>query len=284
MKIDTKIRLLSMLICLTFFAHAYCRVSPYAMDMPQRSSIDPRAQPSLKRRRPMNFSDKILDFYENMSRSSVLLPKGFHIIAPADGSQLEQVERVRMEFYHKYYDDTIPRRLILGSSSSRLASAITGIPFEDTQHLEHLGVSVGSSLSARGSTSRFIYEVMEAYGGCDKFYSKFLMGFVCPLGLVKINDKGNEVNCNYYDDKMLQKALRPFIVESLQRQVALGVDTTVCYCIGMGKHYTFLAQLNDEYHFFEKIVPLEHPRYIMQYHSKEKDAFMRKYLSALQGT
>lgn len=36
------------------------------------------------------------------------------------------------------------------------------------------------------------------------------------------------------------------------------------------------------YNFFEKIIPLEHPRYIMQYNSKNKETFINKYLAALK--
>ncbi|HAJ56001.1 MAG TPA: DUF4918 domain-containing protein, partial [Lactobacillus sp.] len=50
----------------------------------------------------------------------------------------------------------------------------------------------------RGSSS-FLYDVMDKYGGKDKFYKDFFLSFVCPLGLIKINEKGNEVNCNYYE-------------------------------------------------------------------------------------
>ncbi|EAF3770136.1 DUF4918 family protein, partial [Listeria monocytogenes] len=35
-------------------------------------------------------------------------------------------------------------------------------------------------------------------------------------------------------------------------------------------------------HFFDTIIPLEHPRFIMQYNSKNKDVYMKKYLSALK--
>ena len=34
---------------------------------------------------------------------------------------------------------------------------------------------------------------------------------------------------------------------------------------------------NEQYYFFEKIIALEHPRFIMQYNSKNQD----KYLSVL---
>ena len=39
---------------------------------------------------------------------------------------------------------------------------------------------------------------------------------------------------------------------------------------------------SKDYNFFEKIEPLEHPRYIMQYNSKRKDEFLAKYLRLLR--
>lgn len=107
------------------------------------------------------------------------------------------------------------------------------------------------------------------------------MSFVCPLGLVGTNVKGNEVNCNYYESKKLQEYLLPFIVSSLRSQIKFGVDTSVCYCIGSGENYKVLTQINNEHHFFEKIIPLEHPRFITQYNSKNIDWYMKKYMTAL---
>ncbi|HAJ56002.1 MAG TPA: DUF4918 domain-containing protein, partial [Lactobacillus sp.] len=39
-------------------------------------------------------------------------------------------------FYKKYFNDTKPRRLILGSSPARRGTAITGVPFEDEDELK----------------------------------------------------------------------------------------------------------------------------------------------------
>ena len=130
------------------------------------------------------------------------------------------------------------------------------------------------------SSSNFLYDVIEKYGGSEKFYSKFYMNFVCPLGIVRINSKGNEVNCNYYESKKVQKLLYPFMLECIKKQIDFGLDTSVAYCIGSGENYAFLTKLNEEHHLFKKIIPLEHPRFIMQYNSRRKDEFIKKYLDA----
>lgn len=41
-------------------------------------------------------------------------------------------------------------------------------------------------------------------------------------------------------------------------------------------------EINKKYNFFEKIIPLEHSRYIMQYNSKNMETFFYKYLVALK--
>ena len=108
------------------------------------------------------------------------------------------------------------------------------------------------------------------------------MNFVCPLGIVKINQKGNEVNCNYYENKKLQKALYPFIVNSIRSQLDFGIDTSICYCIGSSENFKFLSKVNHEHNFFRNIIPLEHPRFIMQYNLKRKDEFIEKYINAFK--
>lgn len=228
------------------------------------------------------FAEQILQFNEKLSYMSPDLPTGYRIINPFAGEQKEQVKKVTTAFYKKYYNDTCPRRLILGSSPARRGTAVTGIPFEDAKHLQsETGIFIDKFYINKNS-SDFLFDVIKEYGGCEEFYSDFYMNFVCPLGIVKTSAKGNEVNCNYYESKQLQKKLYPFIISKLCDQISFGIDTTICYCIGSGENYNFLTQINKKHHFFKEIIPLEHPRFIMQYNSKRKDEFITKYLSALR--
>ena len=99
--------------------------------------------------------------------------------------------------------------------------------------------------------------------------------------LSKISAKGNVINSNYYETNVIKDRLMPFIVASLQEQIKLGVDTSVCYCIGSGENFKVLTSINQTYHFFGSIVPLEHPRYVMQYHFKDRAHYIQKYVAAL---
>ena len=227
------------------------------------------------------FAQKVIQYNENLSKISMELPDGFRIINPFSGNQKELVNKITLTFYKKFYDDNNKRRLIMGSSPARRGTAITGVPFEDAVRLQKETGILIDKFYINKSSSGFLYEVIEKYGGCKKFYSEFYMNFVCPISIVKTNSKGNDVNCNYYDSKKLENALYSLIVSSIRTQIDFGIDTSICYCIGSGKNYTFLSKINKEYNFFKKIIPLEHPRFIMQYNSKHKGEFLEKYLKAL---
>ena len=227
------------------------------------------------------FSDNVLEFNEWLANTSLELFDNYSISNPFNGKNRIQIKEITNAFYKKYYNDHNKRYLILGSSPARKGTATTGIPFEDANHLyKETGIMI-DNFYINKSSSNFLYDVMEQYGGCQRFYKDFFMSFVCPLGIVNVNSKGNLVNANYYENKKLEKALHNFIVDSLKKQIALGIDTSICYCIGSGENFKFLTKINEEYHFFDKIISLEHPRFIMQYNSKDRNKYLDKYLSAL---
>lgn len=227
------------------------------------------------------FADNILEFNEFLSKVKINLPEGFRLVNPFNGEEKDKIEEITKAFYSKYYNDSKKRHIILGSSPARRGSAVTGVPFENTESLQQeTGVNIESFHANKGS-SDFLSEVIDRYGGRQKFYTDFYMSFVCPLGIVRQNTKGHEVNCNYYESKSLLTALRQFILEALKRQVNFNINTSTCYCIGSGENYKILTEINDKYKLFERIIPLEHPRFIMQYHAKQKEAFLKKYLEKL---
>jgi hypothetical protein len=78
------------------------------------------------------------------------------------------------------------------------------------------------------------------------------------------------------------EAVYEAMIKNIRKQIKLGVVTDVCFCFGTGKNEKFLKKINEEHQFFKKIIPLEHPRFIMQYKFKTKDIYIGKYLQAFQ--
>jgi hypothetical protein len=97
------------------------------------------------------------------------------------------------------------------------------------------------------------------------------------LGFVKAGK-----NINYYDDKELQQVVEPFIIESIEKQLSFPVDRARCLCIGGDKNFAYLSGLNARFGWFREVVPLPHPRFIMQYRRKEIEPFIQIYLDALK--
>lgn len=228
------------------------------------------------------FSEKVIDFDKELGKVTLEIPKSYKIINPYSGRNKKQVFQLVKLFYGKYFDDNNKRRLILGSSPARRDSAITGVPFEDAQNLQkETGISI-ENFHVSNASSTFLNRVIDKYGGRTKFYSDFYLNFVCPLGISKINSKGNSVNCNYYENKQVENKLLTFIISALKVQVEFGIDTSVCYCIGSGENFQELNKINKELKLFKEITPLEHPRFITQYHPRDEEEYLDKYLRALK--
>jgi hypothetical protein len=187
---------------------------------------------------------------------------------------------VSSSFYREFYHDNRKRHLILGINPGRFGAGVTGIPFTDTKRLiDPCGIPYTGKVTHEPS-SVFVYEVIEAYGGVRKFYSDFYINSVFPLGFTILDGIGKEKNYNYYDSKELTAAILTFSIENIRKQIALGIETDLCYCFGTGKNEKFLRGINEEYGFFKEIIALEHPRFVMQYKSKSKMEFIDKYLHA----
>jgi hypothetical protein len=183
-------------------------------------------------------------------------------------------------FYDKYYNDNEKRWPILGINPGRFGGGLTGVPFTDFKRLHQVCGIDTRGTSSHEPSSEFIYRMIAAMGGAGAFYKQFYINSVCPLGF--IIQKGNDkwVNYNYYDDKALYAAVKPFIIQSIQQQIALGLYTEECFCLGK-KNTTYLSALNNEFHFFTRITELPHPRYIVQYKRKQIDRFIDLYAEKL---
>lgn len=180
------------------------------------------------------------------------------------------------QFYSNYYNDSEPRTLVLGINPGRFGSGTTGISFTDPVVLQEACGIKNDLLKKTELSASFIYQMIDVYGGPEKFYRNFFVSAVSPLGFTK-----NGKNINYYDDIKLQKAVSPFIVASINGLLKLNINRTKCFCIGEGKNFDFLMNLNQKYHWFETIVPLAHPRFIMQYKRKQLTSYIQHYIQAL---
>lgn len=224
-----------------------------------------------------HFADRVISFNESLQLDADL-PNGIRVMNPF--RENPEALRVSSAFYRKFYNDNRERGLILAINPGRFGAGVTGIPFTDTKRLtENCGLSI-RDVSTHEPSSVFVYQVIEAYGGVEKFYRDFYINSVCPLGFVRRNSKGRDVNYNYYDSKELQETVLPFAVEAIRAYIDAGCKTDVCFCMGTGKNYKVLNQLNREHGFFGRIIPLEHPRYVVQYKSALTDEYISKYLKA----
>lgn len=222
-------------------------------------------------------ADKIIEFNTSLGFKGEL-PKGINLMNPfKDNADILAVSSL---FYQKYYNDTHPRHLIMGINPGRFGAGVTGIPFTDTKRLNNECGLTYSGKETHEPSSVFVYEVIKAYGGVNKFYSDFYINSVSPLGFTISDSNGKEKNYNYYDSKELTCAVYPFMVESIKRQLTFGFKTDLCFCFGTGQNEKFLRLLNDDFGFFQSIIALEHPRFIMQYKSKLKQFYIDKYVNA----
>jgi len=216
-------------------------------------------------------SDKMVDFFSRLDAPK--LPRGIAVMNPyAVGKSMAVVKA----FYDKYYSDNNPRTLMLGINPGRFGAGITGISFTDPIRLETV-CGIPNDMDKKPElSSDFIYRMIEASGGVTSFYNRFLISAISPLGFTK-----DGKNINYYDDRKLEAAVVPFAKAWIQKLVNLGVDRSKCFCIGEGKNYVFLNKLNDEMRWFESVIPLPHPRFIMQYRRKQLHRYLRVYVEAL---
>ncbi|MDQ0784451.1 SMUG2 DNA glycosylase family protein [Chryseobacterium sp. W4I1] len=223
------------------------------------------------------FADKVIQFNENLEYTGEL-PEAFQALNP----YLDNPETmtVMQEFYHKYYNDQNRRKFIIGINPSRHGAGVTGVPFTDTKRLEAVcGIKMQSARTHEVS-SVFMYDMIAEYGGAEEFYKDIYINSPFPLAIVR-KTKTGWLNANYYDDKKLFEAVKDFMIDSLKKHLSLGVDTSEVFVLGK-KNSVFISALNKEAHLFDKMTVLEHPRYIQQYKTKEKQLYIDKYILALK--
>ena len=225
---------------------------------------------------PKNFdtqAEAILHFYRNLS-PRFDMGEGISIMNPY---KVPATFQLASRFYEKFYDDPQPRTYIFGINPGRFGAGVTGVPFTDPIRMtEKCGIPNDWKKQAELS-SQFVYDMIDAYGGVRAFYDRFYITAVFPLGFVR-----HGKNLNYYDDKELIKASTPFILQCIRRQMATIPTGSVCFCLGEGENYKQFSSINAEHGFFKEIIPLPHPRWVMQYRRKKVKEYVDLYIQKLK--
>ncbi len=225
------------------------------------------------------FGERVIAFNASLALDAKL-PQGISVMNPFCENAC--ATPASTDFYKKYYADNRIRGIILGINPGRFGAGITGVPFTDPKRLaSECGIILPQCPPAHEPSSEFVYAVVNAMGGPKKFYGKWYINSICPLGFTKRTASGRQVNYNYYDDAALEAAVLPFILRTLKEQIAFGVNTAACICLGTGKNAAFMKKLNSTHNFFDEVVPLEHPRYVMQYKYANRAEYVAKYASVL---
>lgn len=224
-----------------------------------------------------NFGQKVIDFNRNLNFTEVL-PEGFQVLNPYMDNPETMV--VMQQFYEKFYSDNLQRKFIVGINPSRHGAGVTGVPFTDTKRLEsECGIPMHSAHTHEIS-SVYMYDMITEFGGVADFYKQFYVNSPFPLAIIRKSPSGSWLNANYYDDKALFESVKDFMILSLRQHISLGLDTSEVYILGK-KNAQFIQKLNEEAKLFGNLKVLEHPRYIQQYKSKEKQLYVDKYILTL---
>lgn len=217
------------------------------------------------------FGERLLDFYRTLETPRNL-PKGIRAMNPYRDAKVWQYVA---EFCRRYFADNVPRTLVFGINPGRFGGGRTGVMFTDPVALESICGIRNDLPKRRETSSEFIYDFIESQGGPQRFYSEFLLTAVSPLGFVR-----DGLNFNYYDDPLLLARLRPFILRTLNRQLALGACRGTAILLGSGANLRFFSALNREHRLFRQVLALDHPRFIMQYRRKRLAHYRRAYRRA----
>jgi len=219
------------------------------------------------------FSENILAYIQGFEQQLPELPDG---ILPLLPYHQQEVLQLALQFYTKFYATNTPRLLILGINPGRLGAGSTGIPFTDAKRLQE-DCGIQNQLKTYEPSSVFIYKMIDAYGGAELFYADYFISSLSPIGFIK---QGK--NYNYYDDKKMLHLIKPYIVFQMERLMQLNIKKDQVFCLGEGKNYQILSDLNKTQHWFKEIQALPHPRFIVQYKSKFMEEYIVKYIQALK--
>ena len=221
----------------------------------------------------MPFAERVLTFNRQL-RPDWDLPKHVALLYPYGE---EDTWRAMEQFYHKYYSDEQARIGIFGINPGRFGAGVTGVPFTDPIRLER-ECGIDNDFKKKPElSSDFVYRIVNKWSNPTEFYQYFYITSLCPLGFTK-----DGKNYNYYDDKKLERAVEPHIINNIEAQIQLGISSKVALCMGQGKNMKYFSKLNEKHGFFEEVLPLPHPRWVMQYRRKRLEEFIQFYVDMLK--
>lgn len=220
----------------------------------------------------MKFAIAAIKFFTELKKPENL-PEGIVAMNPYEDPK---VMKYVAAFFKKFYNDHNKRIFILGINPGRFGAGVTGIPFTDPVKLrEKLGIENDLG-DFKEFSADFIYRVIDGYGGPTRFFSRFYINSMSPLGYTK-----NGRNYNYYDDPVLLKLLEEYIAGNIWKQVKMGAERENVICLGTGTNYKFFSKFNAKHRFFERAHPVEHPRFILQYRKRYTGDYVKKYIDLL---
>lgn len=218
------------------------------------------------------FAQKAIDFHYQL-HPNIELPKSIDWILAYRNPETRQTFE---KFMNLFYNDSKKRYFLFGINPGRFGAGVTGVSFTDPILLEQkLGIKHNFEKKHELS-ALFIHEMIAEFKSISFFYNHFFITSVNPVGLTK-----NGKNYNYYDDSETWNKIQPFIVNTMEQQIKLGCFTSKAFCIGQGKNFKIFQQLNKLHQWFDEIIPLPHPRWVMQYRRKTKQVYIDEYVLKL---
>lgn len=222
----------------------------------------------------MNFAEQVIAFTRALRIPEIALPPHFEWLFPYDNPQ---TLAALTTFYRKFYAGEQPRHFIFGINPGRFGAGVTGVPFTDPIRLA-AECGIDNDFPKKPELSSvFVWHFVNAYGGIEAFARDFYITSLSPLGFIKAGK-----NINYYDDRSLHRAAEPFMAWNIRTQLDFGAHRDAAICLGEGQNFAAFQKINAEHGFFREIIPLPHPRWIMQYRRKKMEEYMEKYVSTLR--
>ena len=222
----------------------------------------------------MNFPARLLHLLREFPLPAAPLPREVQV---RNAYHDPVVAHIFAEFAGKFYAADTPRVGIFGINPGRFGGGRTGVAFTDPVALTDLcGIVHTLPGGRRELSSEFVYKFMAELGGPVEFYQHFFLSSVYPLELTRAGK-----NYNYYDAADVTKALWPAMRHSMQQQVErLGLRRDVAVSLGR-RNGEFLQKLSDELGLFDRVVALDHPRFLMQYRRKHLADNVQRYVQTL---